>query len=169
MSGARGLGYAAGQYFSLGLEREAASAPLPGHLAFAGVIIEHENRILLEETPRGFRVPQLPLGDRVRVRAALDNWLRGAGLKLTVGQAYSVFDESATEVRYTYFLAQAETSATGGLGHYVPIKSLGERQFVSDAHAQMLQRFALEHETQSFGLYIGEEVDAPADDLLNQG
>jgi flavin reductase (DIM6/NTAB) family NADH-FMN oxidoreductase RutF len=166
-SGARGLGYAAGRYFSLGLEREAASAPRPGRPAFAGAIIEHEGHVLLEETPQGFRPPQLALGQRMRVRAALGTWLQGVGLRVKLGQAYSVFDQSATGVTFTYFLASAETGSTGGLGHYVPIDRLAGRQFVSDAHAQMLGRFAAEYETRSFGLYVGDEVEGDVHDLTS--
>jgi flavin reductase (DIM6/NTAB) family NADH-FMN oxidoreductase RutF len=164
-SGARGLGFTEGRYFSLGLEREAASAPRPGRLAFAGAIIVQDGQVLLEQTPSGLRPPQLALGERVRVRAALGNWLAGAGHRVTLGQAYSVFDQRETGVTFTYFLAQAESRVTGGLGHHVPIEKLADQQFVSNAHAEMLRRFAIEHETQSFGLYVGEEIEGEVHNL----
>jgi flavin reductase (DIM6/NTAB) family NADH-FMN oxidoreductase RutF len=157
-SGARGLGYRGGRYFSLGLEREAASAPPPGQRAVAGAIVERDGHVLLEEMPEGWRPPQLPLGERVRVRAALAGWLSGAGLDVALGRAYSVFDDRGTGTHFTYFLGQAGSAATGGLGRWVPIATLGGLRFASAALTTMMARFALEYETRCFGLYVGDEA-----------
>ncbi len=157
-SGARGLGYAAGQYFSLGLEREAAAPPQAGRRAIAGVLVEHDGQVLLEDTPQGLRPPQLALGQRARVRSAVADWLAAAGLAAAVDKAYSIFDDSAGGDHFTYFHGRAANQATGGLGRYLPISELARQRYVSDAHAAMMARFALEYETQSFGLYVGDET-----------
>ena len=72
-------------------------------------------------------------------------------------KAYSIFDDTADDEHFTYFLGRAASRATCGLGRYVPIARLTEQRYVSSAHAAMMARFALEHETQSFGLYVGDE------------
>lgn len=156
-SEARGLGYAAGQYFSLGLEREAAAAPLPGRQAITGAIIEYEGRVLLAETPDGLRPPQLALDGRTQVRQVLADYLAEAGLEVVLGKAYSIFDDRSTGAHYTYFEARALNDATGGLGRYLPISALQEFYSPANAHGSMLARYALEYETQSFALYVGDE------------
>ena len=156
-SGTRGLGYAAGRYFSLGLEREAASAPSPGRQAIAGAIIDYEDKVLLCETPDGLRPPQVSLEGRVQVRQTLSEYLAKAGLEIVLGKAYSIFDDRNTGAHYTYFQARALNDATGDLGNYVPVSELSTRRFASNAHATMLARYALEGRAQSFALYVGDE------------
>ena len=156
-SGAIGLGYAAGEYFSLSLEREAASAPQPGRQAIAGAIIEYAGEVLLEETTMGLRPPQLDLAGRSRVRETLLEYLKDLGFNAELGKAYSIFDDRHTDTHYSYFLAQASNDFTSDRGHFFPINKLAEARFVSEAHATMMQRFALEYETQSFALYVGDE------------
>ena len=70
-SGRRGLGFAAGQYFSLGLERAADDIPSHSGRAFAGVILEHDNKVLLQQQPRGLCPPQMPLESPARIRASI--------------------------------------------------------------------------------------------------
>ena len=155
--GLPGLGYAAGQYVSIGLERRAAAASRPGRKAVVGAIIRHEDRILLEETDKGFRPPQLRMDDRAAVRPALEEHLAGRGLAVTLGAAYSIFDDRPTGFQFTYFLARADSPDTGGIGTFVPIADLAGLRFVSEGHATMLARYALEDETQNFALYVGDE------------
>lgn len=155
----RGLGYAAGQYFSLGLERAAASAPPPGRHAVAGAIIEHDGRVLLEETPDGLRPPQIISKGGAPVRQALAQHLADAGLSVQIGKAYSIFEDREAGTRFTYFHARASAANAAGLGAYIPISGLGAQRFVTGAHASMLARFELEHATQSFNLYVGDEAD----------
>jgi flavin reductase (DIM6/NTAB) family NADH-FMN oxidoreductase RutF len=157
-TGARGLGYASGHYFSLGLEREAAAPPRPGRRAVAGAIVEHEGRVLLEGTPAGERPPQVALNERARVRSVLTDHFARAGLAVTLGKAYSVFDDGESDTHFIYFLAEAADDSTGGLGRYVPIDDSVSASCVSRAHASMLRRFAFERATRSFGLYVGDDA-----------
>jgi flavin reductase (DIM6/NTAB) family NADH-FMN oxidoreductase RutF len=157
-SGARGLGYASGHYFSLGLEREAAAAPRPGRRAVAGAIVEHDGRILLEGTPLGARPPQVGLNERARVRSVLADHFARAGLDVSLGKAYSVFDDGESDTHYIYFLAEAADDSTGGLGQYVPIEDAVSTPCISRAHSSMLGRFAFERATRSFGLYVGDDA-----------
>jgi len=157
-SAARGLGYAEGQYFSLGLEREAASAPGKGVRAFAGAIVTRDGHVLLEETDAGWRLPIYPLSDRSQVREALGKHLTDAGLTVNLGAAYSLYDDRAEDAHHTFFLAEALDDGTGGLGQYVPVESLKELAFASPALGIMMRRFSFESETGNFALYVGDET-----------
>lgn len=158
--GGRGLGYLAGSYVSLGLEREAAAAPRPGVKAVAGAIVEHDGRILLAETDQGYAPPHCVLNERSRVRDTLQSWLANAGLQVELGKAYSVFDDRSSGTHNTYFLAQAKTDVAGGLGSFVPIGELTDmaaRDAFAPGHSTMIQRYALEREAGRFALYVGDE------------
>ncbi len=156
-SGSRGLGYASGHYFSLGLEREAAAAPRQGLKAVAGAIVEYGDGVLLESTADGYRPPQVALSGRARVRAALAEHLDAIGVDADIGKAYSIFDDAKTGTHYSYFIASAASSAAGAAGEFVPVDSLSQLRFVSAAHAEMMKRFALESRQRCFGLYVGDE------------
>lgn len=166
-TGQRGLGYAAGQYFSLGLERAAAAAPVSRREVLAGAIIERDGSVLLEQTESGWRPFQLNLEGRTHVRRTLSEYLSAAGMPVILGKAFSIFEDRKRGVHYTYFHALAETDAPVGLGEYVPIAALPTLTFASEAHAAMLARYALEFETRNFALYVGDESDGDIHDLEN--
>ncbi len=157
-SGERGLGYAAGAYFSLGLERQAADAPPPGRSAYAGVIIEHDGSVLLEDTPDGLRPPQIQLSANDRARTTLKAHLEKTLPSTLLGPVYSVFDDREHARTFTYFHAKAETAATGKLGKWVSLDQIEKAGFATTAITTMLKRYALEFSTRSFGLYIGDET-----------
>jgi hypothetical protein len=91
------------------------------------------------------------------VRQTLQEYLNEAGLQVELGKAYSIFDDRQSHTHYSYFLARAQSSASGGSGRFFPIDGLAGAQFISDAHATMLARFALEYQTRNFALYVGDE------------
>jgi len=160
----RGLGYAGGQYFSLGLEREAAAAAIAGRRSFAGALIVRGDDILVTETPSGYDLPRIALTKPIPIRAAVTDWLFATDPEIKLGKAYSIFEDSGDHL--TYFLAHTDSANVQALGRYVPISDLEETQFATPALASMLSRFAIEFRTQSFGLYVGDDTDGevlPAD------
>ena len=158
-SGLSGLGYAKGQYVNIGLERLAAAAPKPGRKAVVGAIIEHQGKILVEETKEGLHLPEWRLDERAQVRQTLKERLAKLGLDVILGGAYSIFEDRASGVQYTYFRAQAKNAETGDAGAFMPISKLSSAKIVSKGHAAMLVRYALEYEAQDFALYVGDEGD----------
>lgn len=158
-SAARGLGYVAGAYFSLGLERQAADAPRPGRRALAGAIVEHEDRVLLRETEAGLCPPEIVLSDRARIRVALREHLEELGLIVTLHAVYSVFDNPEAGEFLTFFRASAPAHVPVSGHIWLPIVELSNVTAPNAATRQMLHRFALEHQTQSFGLYIGDTAE----------
>ncbi len=162
VSDRRGLGYAAGQYFSLGLERDSATAPEDGVRTVALAIVEHCGNVLLRETPEGHCLPVSYLSTRDRVRSAVTAMLRDGGVEVDLGPAYAVFDDRATGVHHICFLGQAVcpsagTLATGSAGTWHPISTLSQARFPDSATAAMMRRFAEEYRTRTFGLYIGDD------------
>lgn len=147
----RGLGYASGLYFSLGLER--AALDHPSATTICGAIIRQGKRILLERTPDGYRPPQISVPHRGRLRKALVNALALQGLPAHLDAAYSVFDDDC--IRYTYFLGTTAAAPTGRI-EAVAASDLPDLSYPNPAIAEMMTRFALEIRRHSFGFYLGD-------------
>jgi len=165
-TGLRGLGFAAGQYFSLGLEHDAQEGVVDARRAYAGVIIEYDGRVLLCGTDDKLHPPRLPIDHAARIRSTLRGWLADKGFDTMLGNAYSIFDDRDGRDHFTYFRAEAANDSTRDLGRYYRIDELAGLEYESAAHASMLKRYAFEYQTRSFGLYLGDEH---AGDLLSYG
>jgi len=153
-TGAPGLGYVGGQYFSLGVERAALDNTL--ETAVCGAIIKDAGHVLLEQTPHGFRPPQMTSTDRGQMRRNLCKDLEARGIKLQLEQAYSVFDDRQAGTHFAYFLATSNSVPPGDTLKAVPIQDLPGLSYSSPAIAQMMARFALEARTGGFALYLGD-------------
>lgn len=153
-TGAPGLGYVGGQYFSLGVERAALENTLD--TAVCGAIIKEADHVLLEQTPKGFRPPQITSADRSQMRQNLCKDLEARGIKLRLEQAYSVFDDRHSGTHFAYFLANSTSSSSNDTLKAVPIQDLAGLSYSSPAIAQMMARFALEARTGGFALYLGD-------------
>jgi flavin reductase (DIM6/NTAB) family NADH-FMN oxidoreductase RutF len=147
-----GLGYADGQYFSLGLERQTVAAR--GQKAICGAIIEVGDQVLMEHSATGYRPPQVERTDRARFRQALKDSLAARGVEARLGAAYSVFEDDHTH--WTYVLGTAQSlPATGGPFVAVDVSALHELDYTSDAVASMMTRYAAEARNRDFSLYLG--------------
>lgn len=147
----RGLGYAQGQYFSLGLERKALAPVHKG--AICGAIVQHGPHVLLERTPQGLRPPQVSLPDRGNLRADMASALKARGLPVHLQAAYSIFDIDGTS--FTYVLAETSAAPSGAF-EAVAVEALPHADYCSKPVAQMMTRYALEYRTRAFGLYLGD-------------
>lgn len=150
----QGLGYASGQYFSLGLERAALENATA--TAVCGAIIEQGEQVFLEKTPNGFRPPQIARPDRGRLRNDLSDDLAARGITIGLGPAYSVFDDARHRTHYAYYLATGSAEIISSDLQAVAIRDLAALSYVSPAVTEMMARFALESRTRSFGLYLGD-------------
>lgn len=152
-----GLGYVNGRYFSLGLERAAfdeTSGP-----AVCGAIIESGRDVLMVQTKDGLRPPHCAHMERGRLINDLRDTLITAGIEADLGQAYSVFESNAPRVQYSYFLATGHLTAQAPGIVAVPIADLTKQTFASAPIARMMTRFALEHQTRNFSLYVGSSEE----------
>ncbi len=145
-----GLGYARGRYFSLGLERAAMVADSARRIV-AGVLVEHDGHVLLEEARGGMRPPQFDLEEPGNLRAAMEARL---GDSVRLGSAYAIIDDRKAGVHYTYFLAQA-VQGHALEGRLVPMDGIAGLAFETPDIAQLCRRFAMEHGTRDFTRHIG--------------
>lgn len=150
-----GLGYCSTGYFSLENERQADSAARSGLTAYTGALIEHQDRLLLEIGDDGVSIPTLALDKQLGARSALAQHFKSIGMDASIGPVYSLYDDAEQGTRYTFFKATALTDNTSGMGEYLPISSLTSQTFRNSAQKNMAERFAREHQTKEFGLYIG--------------
>lgn len=157
-SKSRGLGYAGGQYFSLGLERAAGLVREAAQNSYAGTIVRHKDAILLVDSSDGLAPPEVRLKEGVSAMDTLNDHWQKSGLDVDMDQAYSIFDDRETGGHHTYFLAHATDDFTAGLGEYVLISDLSDVRFASPALETMFARYALEVQSSSFGLYVGHEA-----------
>lgn len=155
---AGGLGFGNGGYFSLGMERKAAELPSASLTATVGAIVEHEGRVLIEDTPGGARLPHSTAGARAGSIDAIRKVFSDAGIAVTVGPVYSIFDNQKTGETSTYYRGLADSAEPSGLGRYVAVDDLASVRFESSALADMMRRYVLERRNGVFGLYVGDDV-----------
>lgn len=168
MSGAAGLGFCNGGYFSLGMERRAQEPYEPTQRCIVGAIIEHDGKVLLEQTPRGYRPPQSTNFGKGGSLAAITDYLGAAGLDVQFGPVYSIFENSATSEIFTYYRATAQERTEQDHWACKDIGSLSSLAFTSDALTTMMRRYALEWHSGVFGLYVGNEHEGDVH-LLGEG
>ncbi|NBR88440.1 MAG: flavin reductase [Rhodobacteraceae bacterium] len=154
-SGAQGLGYAGGKYFSLGLEQRAASAPRKGLENIASAIIENDGAVFLLRDGASYALPQVVVERRGLLRDALGARLHALGLDVELAQVYSIYDRAEVGEHHTCFRA-AYRKGTSTEGHFVPINQLAEMIFSVPGQSATLKRYAMEHQTGQFGLYVGD-------------
>ena len=150
---APGLGYVGGRYFSLGLER--AALENTGGSTVCGALIEQDGGLLLEQTPHGYRVPQIILSDWSNLRGSLADGLRARGIQAEIGQAYSVFDDRDSGRHCVFFLAAGAARPGHDELRIIPFSDLPGLTCAQPTTARMLTRYALEARTRSFSLYLG--------------
>lgn len=148
----RGLGYADGQYFSLGLEREALDQP--SGPVVCGAIIEQDGHVLLERTADGLRPPQITHSERGNLRTDLTDHLTAQGITATLGAAYSVYLDAQRQ--HAYFLATADSPRDACELVAIPIPDLPSQTYTRTPIAEMMARFAIEYRNRTFALYVGD-------------
>lgn len=156
-SGAAGLGYSRDGYFSLGLERKTMVPPQLDTIAIAGAIIEFGDKVLIEETPDGLRLPRVTTQKGQGVFTAVNTLMAEAGLRVEFGPVYSIFENKNTNETHTYYRGVAAEGGPNGLGNFVTIEDLASRDFISPALTTMMQRYFLEQKSGIFGLYVGDD------------
>ena len=164
-SGAAGLGYFSGGYFSLSLERRAAEAA-GGLLPIAGVIVEYGGQILLQKTAAGMQPPRAAAtaGAPETALAILEK----AGLCAELGPVYSIFTDKKTGEHAAYYRAAAKDGNPRGLGEYYDAAALAEMQFASPPAGDMMRRYAAESQNGVFGLYLGDEQKGDIHQITKQ-
>lgn len=155
-TGAAGLGYAQGRYFSLGLEKDAVTHEDGSEMS--GAIIELLDQVLLEKTPAGYRPLQVDVPDHADLRGSLARSLTERGVEAEIRQVYSAFENTETGVHWTYFLADSTFAAQGPSTERIPVQALAGLRYATPAIGEMMNRYALEARTRNFSLYQGNSL-----------
>lgn len=153
----RGLGYAAGGYFSLGLEREAAEISTQERQVNVGVIIEHSGKVLLTQSEGKATLPITTTDDNTSAVNTIKQFLADYGIDAELGAVFSIYESTKTNNSYIFYRAFAESPDNKGLGEYIAIDSLAEQDFATPALATMMNRYATESKNGFYGVYVGQE------------
>ncbi len=148
-----GLGYYQGGYFSLGKERQANAPAHDSRLSLGSVILVHDGNVLLTKDNQ---LPTVQLDDHTGARNALSFYLHSIGLDAHMGPVYSVYDSPNSGTHHVVLRAQVANLPPDCPLKSVPIRSFEEGPARTDIQFLILRRFAQEHRTQSFGLYLGD-------------
>ncbi|WP_350657067.1 flavin reductase family protein [Psychrobacter sp. S1-30-MNA-CIBAN-0213] len=153
----RGLGYASGGYFSLGLEREAAEISTQQKQVSVGVIIEHNGKVLLSQSDGKVNLPNTITDENTNAVSTIKQFLVEKGIEAQLGAVFSIYENTKNNNNYIFYRAFAESADTKGLGEYVAIDSLAEQNFATPAMATMMNRYATESKNGFYGVYVGKE------------
>lgn len=150
-----GLGYSSNGYFNLSREQQADTSS--DSTAMTGVIIKYKDKVLVLEKNNTLALPTIEQADHAGARSAMQNYLQSIDPRIQLGTVYSIYDDSATNRHYTFFLAHTDTDIPGNTpGEFVPIANLQTEHFPDNAQALMMSRFVTEVRNKAFGLYIGD-------------
>ena len=149
--GKAGLGYGPNGYFSQSRER-VAEAPQSSQTR-ASALLEDANGILVEQS-LDLPTVEVPVGHSP-LQTLLEAFA-ARGITANLSVVYAVYDEPQNRRRIV-FRGRASLPQPGLKP--VDIKTLPHLPIADAALKSLLTRFAQEHETQDFGLYVGNDED----------
>lgn len=157
-TGKGGLGYVNGGYFSLELERQAANLAETTNTVHTGAVVEYGNAILMQKTASGWQPISVTAPGQAGSLASLRQYFTDAGLNISIGPVYSVFDGRENGEYSTFYRATADSAEGGGVAEYVPVEKLATLDYATPAVADMMRRYIAEREKGVFNLYVGNEM-----------
>lgn len=154
-SGAPGLGYYRGSYFT---PARTAAAVAVGPAVTVGAILEHAGQVLLIDDRQGGLALPWARADREGVGVTLTKLIAATGIMAEPGVLYSVYEDVEHGLQHLVFLC----TATGG----EPVVGAG---FVELSHASftdvadpatriMLERLVEESRVGNYGVYHGDHT-----------
>lgn len=143
---APGLGYGSDGYFALGQERR-AEAPAPIHTR-ACVLLDDGVQVYLTETKD---LPSVHVAPEASPLHDLTAYLSDHNIQADLGVVYAIYDGEEGRRRIV-FRGHVSAPPKGMIA--MPIETASAPNPALNA---LLKRFAQEHKTQAFGLYIGSD------------
>ncbi|MGP9689439.1 flavin reductase [Psychrobacter sp. AOP22-C1-C5] len=153
----RGLGYASGGYFSLGLEREAAEISTQEKHVCVGAIIEHNGKVLLSQKDGKTVLPTMTTDDNTNAVSTIKQFLTENGIDAQLGAVFSIYENTKNNTNYIFYRVIAHSADTKGLGEYVAIDDIAKQDFATTAMNSMMNRYASESKNGFYGVYVGQE------------
>lgn len=159
-NGAQPLGYCRGAYVTPGLSQEALAAAPPG--TEVGAILENEGRVLFFEAADG--ACQLPAGRGLGAAddpRSLRGKLAAKAIEADLGFLYAVWDDATDASRtHVYYRGTVDSPLSGdGQVRFVEIEKIAELKIADPPVRSMLTRYARERTEDTFGVYVGNEVE----------
>lgn len=145
-SDAPGLGYGPDGYFALGQERR-AEAPAPNHTR-ACVLLDDGENVFLTSTGE---LPTVAVGPEASPLRALEEHLSEQGIAAELGVVYAIYDGDTGGRRIVF------RGHVNGLPKGLDAMPIDAAHAPTAALDALLRRFAQEHKTQAFGLYVGSD------------
>lgn len=149
----RGLGYANGQFFSLGLERAARDPAAKKNMC--GAVLRYLDCVLMLQTDDGYQLPAMTVSDKVGLRDGLAADLAARHVDADLGPVYSVYEDTRSGTHHSWLLTKVASVESRSGFVPVPIADLPTTRFAVAAEGRMLARFAQETRTRDFTLYLG--------------
>lgn len=159
-TGKGGLGYANGGYFSLELERRAASLAETTETVHTGAVVEFGDAVLMQETSNGWQPISVTARGQAGSLASLRHYFAETGMEISIGPVYTIFENNDHGEFSTYYRASANSGETGGNGQFVAITELAELKYTSPAVAKMMRRYVAEREKGVFNLHVADRVQS---------
>lgn len=153
----RGLGYASGGYFSLGLEREAAEISTQEKHVCVGAIIEHNGKVLLSQKDGKASLPTITTDNHTSAVSTVKQFLTDNGIDAQLGAVFSIYENTKTNTNYIFYRVIAHSLDTKDLGEYVAIDDIAQQDFATPAMNSMMNRYATESKNGLYGVYVGQE------------
>ncbi|RWM38856.1 alpha/beta fold hydrolase [Mesorhizobium sp.] len=160
-NGAQPLGYCRGAYVTPGLSQEALAAAAPPGTE-VGAILENDGRVLFLETAEGSC--QLPAGRGLGAAndaGSLRGKLAAKAIDAELGFLYAVWDDATDAARtHVYYRGTVDAPVSGdGQIRFVEIERIAELKIADPAVRSMLTRYTRERAEDTFGVYVGNEVE----------
>lgn len=153
----RGLGYASGGYFSLGLEREAAEISTQEKHVCVGAIIEHNGKVLISQKDGKAVLPTMTTDDNTNAVSTIKQFLTENGIDAQLGAVFSIYENTKNNTNYIFYRVIAHSADTKDLGEYVAIDDIAQQDFATTAMNSMMNRYASESKNGFYGVYVGQE------------
>lgn len=167
-SGAPGLGYARGGYFSPSLSQKAllAAHDLP---QIIGAVAERDGAVLLQWSETGSaRLPSLPLKAGEGVEALEAHLETITGVPAHAGLLYSIYEDTEARVQHVvYRVSLGGGHLSGGSLHAV--RDVPLERIEDPASRDILRRFAAESTLGNFGVYVGNQEKGRVHALAGRG
>ena len=164
---ANGLGYVRGSYFTLGLERQAATAIWEKSVVVSAVV-ERDGQVLLFSDASGNLT--LPTTKTDAKRGAIPNLTQlidATGVSANIGFIYSIYEGRATGTEHVVYHCTAGDGVPRK-GMFFDLEELPFHKVADPATHALLRRFAAESRMGSFGVYFGDEEEGEVHRLSSE-
>jgi flavin-dependent trigonelline monooxygenase, reductase component len=150
------LGYCRGAYVSFGAERAALAAAQGEHPVSYGMIVEHDDAILLQEAADGtLRLPAARRLGGPGQSGGLIGDLKSAGVDVAPEFIFAVFDDPDADRSFIYYRGTAGAVAPGAAAGFVRFDDIDPARLADDPTRSMIARFVAERQVNAFGVYTG--------------